>query len=167
VDPNSGCLVTVTAPPGTPCDDGQTCTTPDACDGSGTCLPGPKNCTDPTCKQGPVCQEVCDNCIDDNGDGLIDGADTVSCPSAANGGARAGDRVGAVDQPVTVVVDAVVADLLADRSLLAGRVGAVLRTGQAGAAAVARVGRGAGLAVVARRPRRRRHRDEAAAIGID
>ncbi len=92
LDPNTGCFITSTEPAGTQCSDGESCTTPDQCDGSGTCVPGPKNCADPTCGASPVCKEVCDNCVDDNGDGLIDGADTAACPGLANGnGQGAGD----------------------------------------------------------------------------
>jgi hypothetical protein len=91
IDPNTGCVIKTTAPEGTPCSDGQACTTPDECDGSGTCVPGPKDCSTPACGGSPVCTEVCGNCIDDNGDGLIDREDP-KCDQLANGGGQgAGD----------------------------------------------------------------------------
>jgi hypothetical protein len=92
IDPNTGCSVETAAPPGTPCDDGQVCTSPDQCNGTGTCVPGPKDCDDPTCEGSPVCEEQCDNCVDDNGDGLVDREDPVKCPLLADGaGQGAGD----------------------------------------------------------------------------
>jgi hypothetical protein len=92
IDPTSGCLIETTEPSGTPCNDGQVCTTPDTCDGQGTCVPGPKNCGDPVCGASPVCAEQCDNCVDDNGDGLVDHEDVSACPLEVNGGGKgAGD----------------------------------------------------------------------------
>ncbi len=92
VEPETGCLIETTEPAGTPCSDGEVCTTPDQCNGSGTCVPGGKNCGDPTCGASPVCAENCDNCVDDNGDGLIDREDAAGCPFDANGGGQgAGD----------------------------------------------------------------------------
>ncbi len=91
IDPNSGCVVATSAPAGTPCDDGQSCTTPDACNGAGTCVAGPKSCGDPVCGASPICAEICDNCIDDDGDGLVDRADP-QCAALPNGaGQGAGD----------------------------------------------------------------------------
>jgi hypothetical protein len=84
IDPNSGCLVETTAPAGTNCSDGQSCTGPDQCDGSGTCVPGPKKCDDPACGTSPVCAEDCSNCIDDNADGLVD-RDDPKCAQLPNG----------------------------------------------------------------------------------
>jgi hypothetical protein len=91
IDPDSGCLIESTAPPGTPCSDGQSCTTPDECNGSGACVPGPKDCTDPRCGTSPLCAEQCGNCIDDNEDGLI-ARDDPRCGLVADGnGQGAGD----------------------------------------------------------------------------
>lgn len=91
IDPNSGCHIETTAPPGTSCDDGEVCTGPDQCNGTGTCVPGPKDCDDPTCGTSPVCAEQCDNCIDDNEDGLVDRSDPQCAPLADGAGQGAGD----------------------------------------------------------------------------
>ena len=85
IDPETGCFVASTEPVGTPCSDGEACTTPDQCDGTGSCAPGPKDCGNPTCSSSPVCAEQCDNCIDDNGNGLVDRRDTQWCTPLANG----------------------------------------------------------------------------------
>ncbi|MEO6028538.1 MAG: DNRLRE domain-containing protein [Candidatus Binatia bacterium] len=91
IDPNTGCLIETTAPAGTPCSDGQSCTTPDQCNASGSCVPGPKDCNDPSCGTSPLCAEQCNNCIDDNADGLID-RDDPKCGAVADGnGQGAGD----------------------------------------------------------------------------
>lgn len=91
LDPTTGCFIQSTAAAGTPCSDGQSCTTPDECDGSGTCVPGPKDCGNPACGGSPVCAEDCDNCIDDNGNGLVD-REEPSCTPLPNGsGQGAGD----------------------------------------------------------------------------
>jgi hypothetical protein len=91
IDPESGCFIESKEPAGTPCNDGEACTTPDQCDGAGGCTPGPKDCTDPACGTSPVCAERCDNCIDDNANGLVDRNDP-QCAPLANGGAQgAGD----------------------------------------------------------------------------
>src|SRR5262249_39853053 len=80
------------------CNDDQMCTT-DTCS-NGTCghtdIPncGPENCSDgidndgdglvdcadSDCKDNPVCKkEICGNCIDDDGDGLVDFDDPDCC----------------------------------------------------------------------------------------
>ena len=91
IQPETGCLIETTASAGTPCSDGQSCTTPDQCDGSGSCVPGPKDCTNPACGTSPICAENCDNCVDDNENGLVD-RDDPSCTQLPNGGGQgAGD----------------------------------------------------------------------------
>lgn len=90
IDPNTGCVVETTEPSGTPCDDGESCTTSDVCDGDGTCVPGPKDCNLPGCGDSPVCEERCSNCIDDDADGLVDQLDP-QCPRSDGGGQGIGD----------------------------------------------------------------------------
>jgi hypothetical protein len=90
VDSTTGCAITSTTPAGTPCTDGEVCTTPDQCDGTGSCAPGPKDCGNPTCNSRPVCAEQCDNCIDDNGNGLVDRRDPQCAPLANGNGQGAG-----------------------------------------------------------------------------
>ncbi len=92
IDPVTGCEIETTTPPGTPCSDGESCTDPDTCNGTGTCVPGPKDCTDPACGTSPVCSEQCDNCVDDNENGLVDREDPqCDLPLANGGGQGAGD----------------------------------------------------------------------------
>jgi hypothetical protein len=91
IDPNSGCLIESTEPAGTPCSDGESCTSPDQCNASGQCVPGPKNCEDPACGTSPVCKEDCGNCIDDNENGLVDRDDPQCTPLANGAGKGAGD----------------------------------------------------------------------------
>jgi hypothetical protein len=85
IDPNTGCQIESTTPAGTPCSDGEACTEPDQCNGTGTCVPGPKDCANPACGTSPLCKEQCDNCIDDNGDGLVDREDQQQCAPLPNG----------------------------------------------------------------------------------
>ncbi len=91
IEPETGCLIETTEPAGSPCSDGQSCTTPDECDGSGACVPGPKDCETPGCGTSPVCTEDCTNCVDDNENGLVDREDPKCTPLANGGGRGAGD----------------------------------------------------------------------------
>jgi len=72
------------------CDDHVECTI-DTCAG-GVCqhdrtpaceltCPEPVDCTNPNCANNPACQpkEICGNCIDDDGNGLVDGEDPACC----------------------------------------------------------------------------------------
>src|SRR5262249_26252559 len=75
----------------------------DPCHESGTCDPTtgacvitPKavDCGAAVCSEDPACierVEICDNCIDDNGDGLIDRDDPECMPFADGLGVGAGD----------------------------------------------------------------------------
>lgn len=91
LDPGSGCFVTSVAPAGAACSDGEACTTPDRCDGSGACISGPKDCGIPGCGGSSICAEDCSNCIDDDGNGLVDRNDPQCVPAVDGGGAGAGD----------------------------------------------------------------------------
>ncbi|MCC6848815.1 MAG: DNRLRE domain-containing protein [Deltaproteobacteria bacterium] len=91
LDPVTGCFVTSVEPAGTPCSDGQTCTAPDQCDGSGACVPGPKDCGAPGCGGSAVCAEDCGNCVDDDGDGFVDRRDPQCAPLVDGGGQGVGD----------------------------------------------------------------------------
>ncbi len=60
---NAGVCEHSSAPSGTPCDDGQFCTTPDTCDGAGICVGG---AGDP-CLRNETCIEFNDTCIPTQG----------------------------------------------------------------------------------------------------
>jgi hypothetical protein len=119
-DPATGkCSESVKAA-GSECTDGNPCTLDDACDGNGACTAGaPRDCSsddpchesgtcdvttgtcvvtpkavdcgDAVCSNDPACVEICDNCVDDNGDGQIDRDDPTCMPFADGLGAGTGD----------------------------------------------------------------------------
>jgi hypothetical protein len=90
---------------GAACDDGDACTTPDACDGTGNCVPGPDSCSVCTDADGdgygdpaatacthpeldcndadadihPGATEACSDFRDNDCDQLVDEMDTVDC----------------------------------------------------------------------------------------
>jgi len=110
-DPATGVCSNPAQASGAVCFDGDLCSVGDQCDGGGTCVPGaprdctpddpcrqagscdpasgtcllepkPVSCEDPLCAEDPACVEICDNCVDDNVDGLTDRADPQCVPHA-------------------------------------------------------------------------------------
>src|SRR5207249_9490765 len=77
--------------PDDPCQQSSTCDS-----ATGDCVVTAKavNCDDALCSENPSCiprVEICDNCIDDNGDGLVDRDDPECVPMADGRGAGIGD----------------------------------------------------------------------------
>jgi uncharacterized repeat protein (TIGR01451 family) len=68
-DPATGTCDDPAAADGTACSDGDACTEEDICL-DGACVPGAIS---------PSCVEICGNCIDDDGDGLVDAEDPDCC----------------------------------------------------------------------------------------
>jgi hypothetical protein len=119
-DPATGTCSAPVKAGGSTCSDGNPCTLGDVCNGNGTCSAGaPRDCStddpchesgscdvttgscvvtpkavdcgDAVCSEDPACVEICDNCIDDDGDGQIDRDDPKCMPYADGLGVGTGD----------------------------------------------------------------------------
>ncbi len=80
--------------PGTPCDDGDACTTGDVYDEDCNCAGTFEDSdNDGVCNAEDVCDGYDDN-ADDDGDGIPNGCDSNVCENVTDGGAIAGDESG-------------------------------------------------------------------------